>query len=125
MMRMNTNYIAVVIAISLLWIFIMVAHLGLLDEPRARITTLHQRYHSLAYSASHGHSGLFTLPVTLENNDNNNDISKEMQEEQFSLNKVPEVDLEKLSVVQNQQEQVFQYISLRFADYFFSFISYR
>ncbi|VDM92409.1 unnamed protein product [Onchocerca ochengi] len=83
----------------------MVAYLKLLDEPRARITYLHQRYHPLTYPAIDDRS---KLPLILNNNNhdnNNNDISKEMQEEQFSLNKIPEVDLEKLSIVQNQQEQ--------------------
>lgn len=102
-MRMNTNYITAAVAITLLWIIIMVAYLGLLDEPRAQITSLRQRYHVSAHPIFDDHSEL-KLPVALNNN--NNDISKEMQEEQFSLNKIPEVDLEKLSIVQNQQEQV-------------------
>ncbi|KAL4002808.1 Glycosyl transferase 2 family protein [Acanthocheilonema viteae] len=123
-MRTNTHYIAVAIAMSLLWIFIMVAYLGLLDEPRARISSSHQRYHASAHSTSHSHSEPLILPITLENNDNNNDISKEMQEEQFSLNKIPEVDLEKLSVVQNQQEQNQREIS--YAKYAFNeFLSNR
>lgn len=105
-MRISTNCIIGAITVSLLWIFIMVAYLKLLDEPRARITYLHQRYHPLTYPAIDDRS---KLPLILNNNNhdnNNNDISKEMQEEQFSLNKIPEVDLEKLSIVQNQQEQV-------------------
>ncbi|CAG9531560.1 unnamed protein product [Cercopithifilaria johnstoni] len=123
-MGINTNYMAIAIAISLLWIFIMMVYLGLLDEPRAQITSLHQRYHASAHPTSHGHSELLILPVTLKNNDNNNDMSKEMQEEQFSLNKIPEIDLEKLSVVQNQQEQKQREIS--YAKYAFNeFLSSR
>lgn len=104
-MRMNTNYVKIVIAISVLWTFIMVVYLGLPDEPRARIISLDQYYHASVHSTSHDHSELI-LSVTLKNYDNDNNISKEMQEEQFSLNKIPEIDLEKLSVVQDQQELV-------------------
>ncbi|KAM3715860.1 putative polypeptide N-acetylgalactosaminyltransferase [Dirofilaria immitis] len=71
--RLSASCILAMIAVSMLWIFIMVVHLGLLDEPRARITFLHQRYHSLG--------------------------------KQFSLNEVSEVNLEKLSIIRNQEEQ--------------------
>ncbi|EFO20658.2 glycosyl transferase [Loa loa] len=123
-MRMNTNYITAATAVSLLWIFIMMAYLGLLDEPRARVISLRQQYHASVHPTLDGHSEMIILPITLNSNENNNDISKEMQEEQFSLNKIPEVDLEKLSIIQNQQEQKQREIS--YAKYAFNeFLSSR
>uniref|UniRef100_A0A915PBU1 Polypeptide N-acetylgalactosaminyltransferase n=1 Tax=Setaria digitata TaxID=48799 RepID=A0A915PBU1_9BILA len=85
----------------------MVAYLTVLNEPRVRITSLHQQYHQSVRATEGIHSQSLESHVTRNNNENRktSDISNEMREEQFSLNKAPEVDLEKLSIVRNHREQ--------------------
>lgn len=82
--------------------FILVAYLGLLDEPRTRSASLRKRYRGTVRRTS----SAIAAPLKNSGHADNNDISKQMQEEQFSLNKVPEVDVDELSVIHNQLEQV-------------------
>lgn len=104
-MRMHANCITAAVALSLLWIFIMVAYLGLLDEPRAEVSYLRQRHHASTFN---GHSELANI--------NKNEVWKRMQKEQFSWDKAPEVAFDKFSIVQNGREQVIQFhcISVQF-----------
>ncbi|VDM95103.1 unnamed protein product [Thelazia callipaeda] len=132
-MRMNTNCIAVIVAASLLWLFFMVSYSGFLHESVTGTVSLHHHYRSFVNGATSTHQTPSTFSENSDknmnndfnyeesyksedNNDNtnNNNINKtnsinklwkEMPEEQFSLNKAPEVDLMKLSVINNQQEQ--------------------
>ncbi|VDN23883.1 unnamed protein product [Gongylonema pulchrum] len=83
----------------------MVAYLGLLDEPQGR--TLRHRHRGTMQKTTSTVPPISNRSIRLENNSNknNNDLSKQMLEEQFSLNNAPKVDLDILSIIHNQQEQ--------------------
>ncbi|VDN23672.1 unnamed protein product [Gongylonema pulchrum] len=88
-MRLSNKCIAAVAGASVLWMFIMVAYLGLLDEPQGR--TLRHPHRGTMQKTTSTVPPISNRSIRLENNNNknNNDLSKQILEEQFSLNNAP------------------------------------
>lgn len=101
-MKLGKSCIAFLTFVSVLWVFCAVTYLGMLDGlPEVRT---HLRYRGMeASTAADFLPPPPNVPLIVINN---NDLPKQIREEQFSLNKIPEVDVEKLSVMRDAAEQV-------------------
>lgn len=109
--RRSRQCIGISILISLIWIFSMMQYLRGLDEERRNSGPhLAERYVEEKKVARLPPRAERLVPPPVVPQEMApafypNDISVQMREEQFSLNKIPEVDLVKLGIIHNDAEQ--------------------